>query len=208
MPTLLQLDSSGDLETSRTRALTRAFADVWRERGNTYTVVRRDLHTQPLPHLVSTAQHWPVRLRGGVEVPPDLDLLQQEILDELLAADAVVVGAPMYNYGIAATLKAWIDLIHVPGTTAAFDIDSRPMAGRPAVIVTARGGPSGPEDAYVIGPLTAVLEGGLGMTVSSVSTTRTLADRVPDLDPALAAAELENARRDVARIAASLSSGR
>lgn len=204
MPTLLQLDSSADLSASRTRILTRAFADAWRDRGDAYTVVVRDLHVDPPPHLNSTAQHWPERLRGGVEAADGVDALQRSIIDELAGADAVVIGAPMYNYGIPSTLKAWIDLIHVPGTTAPFDVASQPMADRPVVIVTARGGLPGPEDAFVTGPLTSVLSGGLGMTVSIVSTNRTLADRIPRLDPALAAAELDLARREAVRIASSL----
>lgn len=68
------------------------------------------------------------------------EALQQALVDELLAADVVVVGAPMYNYSLPSSLKAWIDHIHIPGVTAPFDGDTQPMAGRPAVVVTSRGG--------------------------------------------------------------------
>jgi FMN-dependent NADH-azoreductase len=196
MPTLLHLDSSADLITSRTRLLTREFSDAWSSRGTDFEVVVRDLHLDPLPHLRVTAQHWPERLRDGAAVPADLDALQQTVIDELLRADVIVVGAPMYNYGIPSTLKAWVDLIHVPGVTAPFDEATQPMAGRLAVIVTARGGIDAPDERTVItGPLATVFEGGLGMEIAVITTSRTLADRIPDLDRELAAAELEAARR-------------
>ena len=184
--------------------LTAVFADAWRARGSEYSVVLRDLHVDPLPHLRTTAQHWPERLRGGMEVPADLDALQQTVIDELLRSDAVVIGAPMYNYGIASTLKAWVDLIHVPGVTAPFDVSTQPMAGRPAVIVTARGGVDGPENSYVTGPLTSVLGEGLGMRISVVTTSRTLANRISELDTERASAELEDARRAAGRLAQDL----
>ena len=139
MPTLLQLDSSADLTGSRTRALTAAVAQAWRERGPDHEVVVRDLHVDHLPHLRLPAQHWPPRLRDGAIVPADLEELQRSVLEELMAADAVVIGAPMYNCSMPSTLKAWVDLIHVPGVTAPFDEPTQPLAGRPVVITTARG---------------------------------------------------------------------
>jgi len=138
-----------------------------------------------------------------MEVPAELDALQQTVIDELLGSDAIVIGAPMYNFGIASTLKAWVDLIHVPGVTVPFDVPTQPMAGRPAVIVTARGGADGPENLYVTGPLTTVLGDGLGMRVSVVSTSRTLADRLPELGVDRAEAEFEEARQTAQRVARS-----
>lgn len=192
MPTLLQLDSSADLATSRTRALTAAAADAWRSRGDDHVVVTRDLHVDPLPHLRTPAQHWPEHLRDGGVVPADLDAMQQGILDELLAADALLIGAPMYNYSMPSTLKAWVDLIHVPGVTAG---PTQPLAGRPALIVTARGAaydagtPTEGWD-HVTPPLVIVLRSGLGMVPEVVATSRTLFGRLPELGEETAAAEL------------------
>jgi FMN-dependent NADH-azoreductase len=209
VPTLLQLDSSADLTGSRTRALTAAVADAWRERGPAHQVVVRDLHVDQLPHLRTPAQHWPVRLRGDASVPDDLEELQRVVLKELMAADAVVVGAPMYNYSMPSTLKAWVDLIHVPGVTAPFDEQTQPLAGRPVVIATARGAaydPGTPTENWdhVIPPLQLVLGEGLGMTVHVVATSRTLADRVPDLGPARADEEFRSALSQAARLGAEI----
>lgn len=209
MPVLLQLDSSADLETSRTRRLTAAVADAWHDRGDDRTVVHRDLHREPLPHLRTPAQHWPERLRDGAAVPAELEGLQRSIVDELLAADAVVIGAPMYNYSMPSTLKAWIDLIHVPGLTSPFDEQTRPLAGRPAVVVSARGAaydegtPTESWD-HVTPPLRIVLGESLGMRVHVVTTSRTLSGRVPALGADRAAAELEAALRECRRLGAEL----
>ncbi|MBA8793133.1 FMN-dependent NADH-azoreductase [Friedmanniella endophytica] len=209
MPTLLQLDSSADLTASRSRALTAAFAEAWRAAGPDHTVVVRDLHTQPLPHLADSEQHYAADLRRpGSAVPPQADALQRQVLDELLAADALVVGVPTYNYSMPSTLKAWVDCIHVPGVTVSFDGTLHPMAGRPAVLISTAGGTydagTPTEDwNHAIPPLQIILGDALGMDVSVIRCTRTLADRVPGLAPEVdrAAAEFETARQEAVAIA-------
>jgi len=65
---------------------------------------------------------------------------EADLIGELLGADVLLVGAPLYNYSVPSSLKAWIDNVHVPGRTAPFvDAPTQPMAGRPAVIVSSRG---------------------------------------------------------------------
>ncbi len=69
-------------------------------------MIERDLHVTQLPHLQTTAQHWPEHVRDGASVPAELDALQRELIDELPRADAVVIGAPTYNYTMPSTLKS------------------------------------------------------------------------------------------------------
>mgnify|MGYP001231032904 CR=1 FL=1 len=205
MPHLLHIDSAiGDAE-SRTRKITAAFAETWRDRGSDFTVEYRDLHANPPPHLSERSQHWPERLRNGEMLAPATAALQEQCISELLRADVLVVGAPMYNYNIASTLKAWIDLVHVPGLTAPFDTDSQPLRGRSAVIVTAQGAPLEPvvED-FATGPLRHLLSQPFGMDVQVIGTSRTLADRIPDLGPAEAEAELAAATAEARRLGGSL----
>lgn len=81
-------------------------------------------------------------------------------------------------------LKAWIDHIHVPGTTATFDVTCLPLAGRPAVIVTTRAGiyDSGSANDgrdHAVPPLELILGKELGMAVTVVAVGRTLAGRLP-----------------------------
>lgn len=206
MPTLLHIDSSADLAHSRSRALTAAFADAWRARGPEYTVTRRDLHTSPLPHLETSALHWAAGDRTSEEsVDPAAEALRQEVIDELLAADAVVVGAPLYNYTVPSSLKAWIDRIHIPGVLAG---DVQPLAGRPVVTVVSRGGTydaGTPTEHWDHGSpvLEIVLASALGMRHYPVTVSATLADRLPDLAPLAdhATAEFHDARTTLERLA-------
>lgn len=212
MPNLLHLDSSSDLVGSRSRAISRTFADSWRARGGEYTVTYRDLHLAPIPHLPDPALHWAPRLRPEDADPPaSAEHLQEELIAELLAADALVIGAPMYNYSMASTLKAWIDYIHVPGITAPFDTDEQPLAGRPAVIITARGASYDEGSAtagfdHAVPPLQIILGTALGMAVSVITASLTLAETVPALADGIdrSRAELGAAHEQAADTARSL----
>ncbi len=209
MPLLLRLDSAADLVHSRTRAITAAFTERWRSLGSDHRVVERDLHLDPLPHLADAAMHWPARLRpDGAVVPQAAAALQQELIDELLAADVLLVGAPMYNYSLPSSLKAWVDHIHVPGVTADFDVEAHPLRGRPAVIVSARGAsydPGSPTEGWdhAVPPLELILGTALGMATTVITTSLTLADTVPMLAAMRdrAAAELELAIAEATALA-------
>jgi len=212
MPNLLHLDSSSDLVRSRSRAISRTFAEAWRERGDDYTVTYRDLHVDPLPHLPDAALHWPKRLRPADADPPAAaETLQGELIAELLAADAVVIGSPLYNYSLASTLKAWIDYIHVPGVTAPFDTPEQPLAGRSVVIITSRGGSYDEGTAtanwdHSVPPLQQILGDALGMEVSVITASLTLADTVPALADSIdrSRSELASAHERAAELARSV----
>lgn len=212
VPTLLHLDSSADLTGSVSRALTARFATGWTARGADHVVVRRDLHSAPLPHLPTNVLHWAPQLREPHEtVPADAEDLQRRLIDELLTADVVVIGAPMYNWSIPSTLKAWIDYIHVPGTTAPFGDDHRPLAGRPVVIVSSRGdqyGPGTPNAGsdHEIPALTQVLGVALGMSVHVVIAELTLVGRIAAMAPlaAQSAASRAGAEQTIDRLSTEL----
>lgn len=209
MPNLLQLDSSADLLTSRSRAITRTFAEAWSSFGADHTITYRDLHREPLPHLADSALHWPARLRSADANPPaEAEALQQALIEELIAADVLLIGAPMYNYSLPSTLKAWIDYIHIPGVTTPFEDDSQPMAGKPAVIISSRGASydaGSPTDGWdhTVPPLQIVLGSALGMEVSVITTSLTLAGTVPALADQIdrSQAELDQAHKDAAELA-------
>jgi FMN-dependent NADH-azoreductase len=221
MPHLLHLDSSASLDNSRSRQITATFAEAWRGRGPQYSVTYRDLHANPLPHLADAALHWPPRLRpaGSGEGPGKAAFeaaqsLQDQLIDELLAADVLLVGAPMYNYSLPSALKAWIDHIHVPGRTAPFDVATQPLAGRPAVIVSSSGGSydeGSPTEGWdhAVPVLQLILGTALGMDVEVISTSLTLAETVPALASQLdrSRAELSAAHEEAAAAARRLPEG-
>jgi FMN-dependent NADH-azoreductase len=214
VPHLLHLDSAAALKNSRSREITATFADAWRERGPQYTVTYRDLHRDPLPHLADAVLHWPPHLRpeGAAAADPAAiaaaEALQDELIGELLAADVLLVGAPLYNYSVPSSLKAWIDHIHVPARTAPFvNAPAQPLAGRPAVVVSSRGAsydagsPTEGRD-HAVPVLEIILGTALGMTVEVITTSLTLAETVSALAPQLDRSRAELAAAHEAAAAA------
>lgn len=193
MPTLLHLDSSADLNHSRSRALTAAFARSWTAASPQNVVVHRDLHRDQLPHLADSEQHWAPALRAeDADIPSGAETIQGQVLADLMAADVVLIGVPTYNYSMPSTLKAWLDCIHVPGVTTSEpgaepgEEGAGPLAGRQAVLISTSGatydvGTPSESWNHAVPPLQIVLGNSLGMHVSLVSCTRTLADRVADM---------------------------
>ena len=204
MPHLLHLDSAASLRNSRSREITTTFADTWRGRGPEYSVTYRDLYRDPLPHLADAVLHWPPRLRPEGAASTDqgvlaaAEALQDELVGELLGADVLLVGAPLYNYSVPSSLKAWIDNIHIPGRTAPFDTPDQPLAGKPAVVVSSRGASydaGSPTDGWdhAVPMLKLILGTALGMSVEVITTSLTLAETVPAL-----AAQLDRSRAELA----------
>ena len=205
MPHLLHLDSAASQKNSRSREITATFADAWRGRGPEFSVTYRDLHRDPLPHLADAVLHWPPRLRPDGAASVDAAALataearQDELIGELLDADVLLVGAPLYNYSVPSSLKAWIDHVHVPGRTAPFgDVTDQPLAGRPAVVVSSRGASydaGSPTDGWdhAVPMLQLILGTALGMSVEVITTSLTLAETVPALAP-----QLERSRAELA----------
>jgi FMN-dependent NADH-azoreductase len=130
---LLHIDSSIQGEASASRALTRAIVARWKSSRPEMQVTYRDLAAQELPHLSQNA------LSGVDELEAARDTAA---LEQFLAADVIVIGAPMYNFSIPSQLKAWIDRITVKGKTFRYT-EKGPvgLAGDKQVIVAvSRGG--------------------------------------------------------------------
>jgi FMN-dependent NADH-azoreductase len=143
LTTLLHIDSSPMLETSVTRRLTVHFVRRWRELVPGGTVIRRDLGLAPPPHpdaltLAAAALPASGRTRPQQAAAAHAD----ELLEELEAADVVLIGAPVYNFSVPSSLKAWFDLVSRPGRTFRYGPHGHEglLAGKTIVAVTARGG--------------------------------------------------------------------
>ena len=122
--TILKIDSSITGDSSVSRQLTAATVAQLREQAPSATVVDRDLVATPLSHLT---------LGGSGDA---------DVLDEFLAADTIVVGAPMYNFTVPSQLKAWIDRILVAGTTFRYTAEG-PLGlagGKRVIVAVSRGG--------------------------------------------------------------------
>ncbi len=116
---LLRIDSSAR-SSSVTRQLTAKFVEEWKKSHPAGEVIQRDLATTRLPHI--TDQWAGTQLKPSQLTPAQRNYLStsDELIEELQAADTIVIGAPMYNFAIPSSLKAWIDQIVRMGKTIGY----------------------------------------------------------------------------------------
>ncbi|ARQ67573.1 FMN-dependent NADH-azoreductase [Streptomyces marincola] len=146
-PTLLRIDSSAR-RTSFSREIGDAVADAWRRAHPDGTYLRRDLALTPVPqigeawtelcdyvlaHQITEISRYKEAVRSQDQAAAWA--IVEPLLTELVAADTVLIVAPMYNYSVPASLKAWIDQVAFPKMS---------LAGRRFVVAYARGGAYGP----------------------------------------------------------------
>ncbi|MFV0888324.1 FMN-dependent NADH-azoreductase [Metapseudomonas otitidis] len=150
MSRVLIVESSARQQGSISRQLTAEFIAQWKAAHPADEVVVRDLAQETVPHLDSD-------LLGGWMKPADQQndaeraalARSNRLTEELLAADVLVLAAPMYNFGIPSTLKAWLDHVLRAGVTFKYT-ETGPqglLSGKRAFVLTARGG------VYAGGPL-------------------------------------------------------
>ena len=138
---LLHIDSSVLGPHSVSRQVSAGIVDRLRQATPGLEIVYRDLATTPLAHLSGPHLAAAQGAAPDAALQPDL-AAGQAVLDEFLAADTVVLGAPMYNFTIPSQLKAWIDRILVAGKTFKYsEQGAEGLAGNKRVIVAiSRGG--------------------------------------------------------------------
>ncbi len=154
MPTLLHIDSSPRGDYSISRKLSAAFVDEWKGKHPDGKIIRRDLLTTELPFV-------DIEWIGGAYSAPEQHTPQQAksirisdaLVAELLEADEVVIGAPMYNFAVPANLKAYIDHIVRFGKT--FNVSEKGYEGlakgKKATFIVSSGGnysAGGPAEKY------------------------------------------------------------
>lgn len=180
MSYLLHIDSSSLGEASTSHQVARSFLEGWRG-----PVTHRDLAATPVPHLTAagiTARETEPADRTDAQVAAAA--LQDELIEEFLGATAYLFTVPMYNLSMPSVFKAWLDQVLVSGRT----FRPSPAAGRPAVLISARGGSYGPGAPnhgfdYVVPTTEAVLgrDELLGLDVATVVPELTLAPHTPAL---------------------------
>lgn len=169
MTTILHIDSSAELNTSKSRAASAAaVADL-----NATTVIRRDLALDPVPFVDNA---WiNARLVPGdqqSEADKAILALSDSLVGELQAADTIVMGVPIYNFGSPAVLKAWMDLVARPQVTFRYESNGPVglLTGKKAIITAASGGvPIGSPVDHMTAHLKTFL-GFLGITDITVVT--------------------------------------
>jgi len=140
---LLHIDSSLLGAQSVSRQLSQAIVQAWCAADPTLRVAYRDLAVTQPPQLtgaVVRAMKFQDKAAAS-EAAGDMGFME-ELLAEFLEADAIVIGAPMYNFSLPTQLKAWLDALAQPGRTFAYTPEGpRGLAGaKRVVIASSRGG--------------------------------------------------------------------
>ena len=182
MTTILHLDASARVTRSLTRHLSRLFVETWLTHRPGDRVIRRDLAALSPPHVTEA---W----IAACFTPPEQrdDAMRAALawsdaaITELETADLIIIGAPMYNYGLPGTLKAWIDQVIRIGPTFSFDLARGDwplepvMQGKRLVVLSARGefgfAPGGIRESWNhFDPHIAVVAGYLGVAREDIHT--------------------------------------
>jgi len=140
---ILRIDTAVTGSQSVSRELTQALTDHFRTKYPDAKLVEHDYGRQPLPHID------PVTM-GAIRFPAEqhdeamaaAHPAERAVLDEFLASDVVIVGAPMYNFTIPSALKAWLDRLGVPGVTFGYT-EAGPKGfagGRRVIVASSQGG--------------------------------------------------------------------
>ncbi len=153
MSTILYLNSSIRNTGSVSRQLSGEFIEKLKSAHPGAKVIERDLATRPIPHL-DEAMMGAFFTPETQRTPEQTKIvgLSDELVAELVGANTIVIGAPMYNFSVSSTLKSWIDHVARAGVTFRYT-DKGPegmLKDKKVYIFTSRGG------VYSTGPAKAM----------------------------------------------------
>lgn len=146
MTTLLHIDASARGERSLSRKLSAAFIKTWTDVEADAEVIIRDVGVNPPPFM--TEQWISTVFTASDQLTAEQSeriRLSDTLIDEIDQADVIVIGSPMYNYGMPAALKSWFDQVIRIGKTFTFDLARGDfplepiMSGKTLVILSSRG---------------------------------------------------------------------
>jgi FMN-dependent NADH-azoreductase len=141
MAHLLHLDSSIQGDASISRRLTARAAERWLAAHPGGTVTYRDLGAEPVPHItaadglarmVPPEQHTPEQAKSYA--------LTKALIAEVAAADTVILGLPLYNFGAPSSVKAWVDHLIAQGLSVDPATGESLLGEREFVVLGSRGG--------------------------------------------------------------------
>ncbi len=153
MANVLHINSSVRSNASLSRQLSAEFIAKWKAVQPSDSVTERDLAVNPVPHLTEEmmgAFFTPAEQRNATAA--HAAKVSDQLVDELLAADVLVIGTPMYNFTVPSSLKAWVDHVVRAGRTFHYTATGPEglATGKKAYIFVASGGvySEGPATAY------------------------------------------------------------
>ncbi|CAB3790648.1 FMN-dependent NADH-azoreductase [Paraburkholderia caffeinitolerans] len=196
MTTILQINSAARSQGAQSTLLVNELTTKLQQSNPGAKVVTRNLQADPLPHLddaVLGAFFTPVEQRTPEQQA--IAARSEALIAELQAADVIVIGAPMYNFGISSQLKTYFDWIARAGITFQYTANGPVglVTGKKVIVVSARGGKyhGTPNDSQT--PYLKSFLGFLGMTDVSFIYAEGL-----NMGPEAAGAALASAREAIA----------
>jgi FMN-dependent NADH-azoreductase len=203
--TLFRLDASIRTEGSVSREIADLVEESWREGHPTEKIVRRHIGTEPIP-----STYWAAAVNAPYTPTEKLSdeqkaatALATTLVDELASADALLFAVPLYNFGVSQHFKTYVDLVN---TDPRMGAGGEPLLkGKPAELVTVRGGsygPGTPRDGWDHSTswIRRILEDVWQVNLSVVETEFTLAGVNPALDAFKdIAAQLRSESEELAR---------
>jgi FMN-dependent NADH-azoreductase len=143
MANVLHINSSVRQTGSLSRQLGGEFIAKWKASNPSDTIVERDLASAPVPHLTEQmlgAFFTPAEQRNAEQA--QTVKISDTLVDEVIAADVIVIGAPMYNFSVTSGLKAWIDHVARAGRTFQYGANGPEglLKGKKVYVFTASGG--------------------------------------------------------------------
>lgn len=200
-PHLLHIDSSIQGDRSVSRRLTARAAQRWQDAHPDGTVTYRDLGEHPLPHL-DTASGTARMLPPDQHTPEQAASwsLTEHLVSEITAADTIILGLPLYNFGPPSTIKAWVDHLIAPGLSLDPVTREGLLGGRDLLVIATRGGGyaegtprAGWDHASPWLPhgisLTGLEPRFIEVELTLAPVTPAMADLIPMMEESLAAAE-------------------
>lgn len=143
---ILQVDSGCTSPNSVSRTLTTAIVDKLRSEAPAVTIIHRDLIAHPVPYMTLKTVPGSHPSAVATQLLSEEEMsdrkITDEVLNEFLRADVIVVGVPMYNFGVPAQLKSWVDAIVIPGKTFSYTKDGPRglVSSKRAILAVTRGG--------------------------------------------------------------------
>jgi FMN-dependent NADH-azoreductase len=141
MANLLHIDSSVQGDLSVSRALTARAAKAWRAANPGGTITYRDLGAEPLPHFThetGRARMVPAEQRTPAEAASWA--LTERVVGEVLDADTIIFGLPIYNFGPPSSVKSWVDHMIAPGLSIDAETHAGLLGGRDMLVLASKGG--------------------------------------------------------------------
>jgi len=152
MNNILVINSSAAGGEAASRVLVRSVVETLKREAPYAMVVERDVGREPIPHLTGDALGGIARGEPQTPAAHRTRALSDVLIAELRSADVIVIGAPMYNFGVPTTLRAWFDHVLRAGETFVYS-EAGPrglLEGKRAIVVESRGGE------YTSGPARAI----------------------------------------------------